>query len=216
MKYLLTLLIPFTLFSQTYNVNVKQNKSIGESFNDGMKAGAAARSARASEGAAQSAALANNSKTIATDFLINNDGTYRAVVLNSVSGWKPNGNKSTINKILSGADKYTYYKRTRSIPESLLNSGELLYLDWIREAQTQYDRITTMILKDGTGKIVYEATYKNIPYSEMLSPLTTSYAMNKDDAITKIKELKELLDMGVLTQDEFKKATQELKKVILK
>ena len=181
-----------------------------------MKAGAAARSARASEGAAQSAALANNSKTIKTDYLINNDGTYRAVVLNSVSGWKPNGNKSEINKILSGADKYKYYKRTKSIPESLLNSGELLYLDWIREAQTQYDRITTMILKDGSGKIVYEATYKNIPYSEMLSPLTTSYAMNRDDAITKIKELKELLDMGVLTQDEFKKATQELKKVILK
>ena len=43
MKFLLALLIPFTLFSQTYNVNVKQNKSIGESFNDGMKAGAAAR-----------------------------------------------------------------------------------------------------------------------------------------------------------------------------
>ena len=128
MKYLLTLLIPFTLFSQTYNVNVKQNKSIGESFNDGMKAGAAARSARASEGAAQSAALANNSKTIATDFLINNDGTYRAIVLNSVSGWKPNGNKSTINKILSGADKYIYYKRSKSIPEFFSNSiDSLLY-----------------------------------------------------------------------------------------
>ena len=40
--------------------------------------------------------------------------------------------------------------------------------------------------------------------------------MNKDDAIAKIKQLKELLDMGVLTQDEFQKATQELKKVILK
>lgn len=218
MKYLFVILMPIALFSQnpTYNVNVRQQKSIGESFNDGMKAGAAARTARAREGAAQSAALSNNSKKITTDFLINNDGTYRAVALNSVSGWKPSVNKTEIKKILGDSKKYFFYKSKTDIPKGLENSNDLLYLDWIREAASQYDRITTMILKDNSGKIVYEATYKNIPYSEMLSPLTTTYAMSKDDAISKIKELKELLDMGVLTQDEFQKATQELKKVILK
>ena len=50
----------------------------------------------------------------------------------------------------------------------------------------------------------------------MLSPLTTSYVMSRDVAIAEIKKLKELLEIGVLTQDEFKKATEELKKIILK
>ena len=50
----------------------------------------------------------------------------------------------------------------------------------------------------------------------MLSPLTTSYDMSRDDAISKIKELKELFDLGILSEAEFQNATQELKKVILK
>ncbi len=218
MKYLFIILMPIALFCQTptYNVNVSQQRTIGQSFTDGMKAGAAARSARASEGAAQSAALANNSKKVITDFLINNDGVYTNVILNNVSGWKPSANKSTIKKILNGANKYNFYSSHKSVGEDIKNSDTTLYLDWIREAPSQYDRITTMILKDYSGKIIYEANYKNIPYSEMLSILTTAYAMSRDEAISKIKELKELLDMGVLTQEEFQKVTQELKKVILR
>ena len=195
---------------------VSYQNNYTQSLNQSMQAGAATRAARASEGAAQSAALANNSKTITTDFLINNDGIYKAIVVNKVSGWKPSGNKKSIKKILSAAEKYYYYSTISDVPQHSANSDKILYLDWIREAPTQYDRITTMTLKDYSGKIIYEATYKNTPYSEMLSPLTTNYVMNKDDAIDKIKQLKELLDMGVLTQDEFQKATQELKKVILK
>tara|TARA_B110000503_G_scaffold123057_1_gene188326 strand:- start:43 stop:711 length:669 start_codon:yes stop_codon:yes gene_type:complete len=216
--FTLALLISFVSFGQTptYNVNVTQQKSVGESFSDGMKAGAAARSARAREGAARSAALSNNSKTITTDFLINNDDIYKAVAVNKVSGWKPSANKKSIRKILKPSKKYYYYNNISDIPQNLTNSDKVLYLDWIREAITEYDRMTTMILKDYSGKIVYEASYKNIPYSEMLSPLTTTYVMNKADAIAKIKELKELLDMGILNKEEFQKATQGYKKIILK
>jgi hypothetical protein len=199
-----------------YEVKVKTEKSVSESFNDGLKAGAAARAARASEGAAQSAALANNSKDIKTDLLINNDGVYKAVAINSVSGWGPSANKREIAKIIRGSKKYLYYKSRKDVPENLKNSDKLLFLDWVREAIGQYDRVSTMILKDITGKIVFEARYKNIPYSEMLSPLTTSYEMSRDDAIYKIKELKELFDLGILSEAEFQNATQELKKVILK
>ena len=68
----------------TYNVNVRQQKTIGEQYTDGMRAGAAARSARASEGTliydnftlAQTAALANNSTSIKTDYLIDNDKSF--------------------------------------------------------------------------------------------------------------------------------------------
>lgn len=216
--FTIALLISFSSFGQTQpiKVQVTQQPSFSQSFSQGMQAGAAARSARASEGAAQSAALSNNSKTIITDFLINNDGIYKAIAVNKVSGWKPSANKKSIKKILSAAKKYYYYNTISDVPQNVADSDKILYLDWIREALSQYDRITTMILKDYSGKIVFEASYKNIPHSEMLSPLTTTYAMNKDDAIAKIKELKELLDMGILNKEEFQKATQEYKKVILK
>jgi hypothetical protein len=216
--FTIILLISFSCFCQTQpiKVQVTQQPSFSQSFNEGLQAGAAARAARASEGAARSAALSNNSKTITTDFLINNDDIYRAVAVNNVSGWKPSANKKSIKKILSASKKYHYYNTISDISQNLTNSDKILYLDWIREAITDYDRITTMILKDYSGKIVYEASYKNIPYSEMLSPLTTTYVMNKDDAIAKIKELKELLDMGILNKEEFQKATQEYKKIILK
>ena len=37
----------------------------------------------------------------------------------------------------------------------------------------------------------------------------------RSEAISKIKELKELLDMGIITQDEFDKEAVTLKKIIL-
>ena len=39
--------------------------------------------------------------------------------------------------------------------------------------------------------------------------------LTKEDAITKFKELKELLDLGIITQKEFDKKAKELKKIIL-
>lgn len=226
MKYLFIFLMPFALFSQTYNVNVRQQKTIGEQYTDGMRAGAAARSARASEGAAQTAALANNSTSIKTDYLIDNDKSFRAVVLEDVSGWKVNSNTVTIKKILTASNKYIFYKSIDDVPSGLINNPQILYLNWIREAPTTYDRITTLILRRANKEVVFEATYKNVPHSEILSPLTTSYITSNSeieerqkylraDAIKKIKELKELLDMGILTQDEFDSQALDLKKIIL-
>ena len=223
MKYLFIFLMPFALFSQTYNVNVRQQKTIGEQYTDGMRAGAAARSARASEGAAQTAALANNSTSIKTDYLIDNDKSFRAVVLEDVSGWKVNSNTVTIKKILTASNKYIFYKSIDDVPSGLINNPQILYLNWIREAPTTYDRITTLILRRANKEVVFEATYKNVPHSEILSPLTTSYITSNSeieerqkylraDAIKKIKELKELLDMGILTQDEFDSQALDLKK----
>lgn len=39
--------------------------------------------------------------------------------------------------------------------------------------------------------------------------------MNKDEAIKEIKQLKELLDTGILTQEEYDKKSSDLKKIIL-
>ena len=38
---------------------------------------------------------------------------------------------------------------------------------------------------------------------------------NKNEAINEVKQLKELLDSGILTQEEFDKKAAELKKIIL-
>lgn len=227
MRHLLFLLAPVYCFCQTYSnpypatqkveVTVKKDPyaNMGNSFAQGMQAGAAARAARAQEGAARSEAMKDNYKEIKVDKIINNDGLYKAVVLNNVSGWKPSANKTEIKKILKGSNKYKFYDSPKKLPESFKNSREVLYLNWIREALTEYDRVTTLILSDNTGNTLYEATHKNIPYSEMLSILTTSYFMSRETAINKVKELKELLDLGILSQTEYDKETESLKKIIL-
>tara|TARA_B110000879_G_C10981703_1_gene435663 strand:+ start:83 stop:820 length:738 start_codon:yes stop_codon:yes gene_type:complete len=236
---LFTLIFYISTYSQTYSnpypnntvkVEVSKTKSFAEIQQDmqnsivqGVRQNAAL---SATMEANRSAALANNSTTINTDFLINNDGTYRGIVLNNISGWKSSANKSSIQDILGAANKYFFYKSIKDIPAALKNSDKLLFLDWIREAPTDYDRITTMILKNISRETVFEGIYKNKSHSEILAPLTTGYSMSDDeveaqvkilrsDAIKRIKDLKELLDMGIITQDEFDSEAVELKKIIL-
>ena len=236
---LFTLTFSISSLSQTYSnpypnntvkVEISKTKTFAEQQQDmqnsivqGVRQNAAL---SASMEANRSAALANNSTTINTDFLINNDGVYRAIVLNNISGWKSSGNKSTIQDILGAANKYFFYKSIKDVPAALKNSDKLLLLDWIREAPTDYDRITTMILKNISREIVFDGIYKNKSHSEILAPLITGYSMSNDeieaqdkvlrsDAITRIKDLKELLDMGIITQDEFDSEAVGLKKIIL-
>jgi len=45
--------------------------------------------------------------------------------------------------------------------------------------------------------------------------IETQVKVLRSDAIIRIKELKELLDMGIITQDEFDSEAVELKKIIL-
>lgn len=236
---LVTLIFYISTYSQSYSnpypnntikVEVSNEKTFAQQQQDmqnsivnGVRQNAAL---NATMQANRSAALANNSTTINTDFLINNDGAYRGIVLNNISGFKSSANKSSIQEILGAADKYFFYKSVRDIPEPLKNSDKLLFLDWIREAPTNYDRITTMILKNISREIVFEGIYKNKSHSEILAPLTTGYSMSDDeveaqvkilrsDAIKRIKDLKELLDMGIITQGEFDSEATELKKIIL-
>ena len=229
----------FSAFSQSYSnpypnntvkVEVTERKTLGQTLNeqqknlsDGIRQNA---QLRASMEANRSAALANNSTTIKTDYLINNDGAYKAIVIDNVSGWMVSGNRNTLIKTLRASEKYRFYKSIKDVPEVLRNSDKILFLNWIREAPTDYDRISTIIVKNNKRETVYEAIHKNKSYSEILSPLIQNYAMSSDEleaksellrseAISKIKELKELLDMGIITQDEFDKEAVTLKKIIL-
>ena len=100
-------------------------------------------------------------------------------------------------------------------PQKYLDNSETLFLEWTREAITPIDRLSRLLLKNSAGEIIYQAEYKNKSYTEMLRPLLTNYVFNKVDAKNKLIELKEYLDLGIITQDEFDKKAASLKKILL-
>ena len=225
MKRLLMLLlfIPLVSFGQTQpiKVQVTQQPTFAQSFNQGLQAGAAARSARAADGAAQTQANANNYENIKTDYLIGNSNNYKCVIISKVTGWAAKGNRETIFKELQASGKYLIVnpenpkRNYKVIPQSFLESSETLFLEWHRDAQGQYDRISNLKLKDYTGKIIFEADYKNKGYSEMLKPLMSDYNFTKEMALKKIKEFKELKDLEVISQQEYDDLVNELKPILL-
>jgi len=231
MKKLILLLslcfITISTYGQTYSnpypqpvkVQVTTNNNsnnFSNSFTKGLQAGAAARSARAAEGRAAAEATKDKSTKIKVDNLINNDGFFKGVYIKRVSGWKPSGNKATIKKILNGSNKLRYFPKDKNLPKNTELLEKVLFLEWEREALNQYARLTKMTLSDYKGNIVYQAVYKNIPYNEMLLPLTSEYVITKEQAISKMKEFKELLDLEILTRREYDSILKELKPFIIK
>jgi hypothetical protein len=69
--------------------------------------------------------------------------------------------------------------------------SKTLLLEYYREAPNDYDRMTTIILKDYKGEIVFQAEYKNNNFIEMLKPSMSDYNVTK--------EYKELKDIGIVT-----------------
>ena len=122
---------------------------------------------------------------------------------------KDRKNRKQIEKI----DINTLYEPP--FPQKYLDNSETLFLEWTREAITPIDRLSRLLLKNSAGEIVYQAEYKNKSYTEMLRPLLTNYVFNKVDAKNKLIELKEYLDLGIITQDEFDKEAASLKKILL-
>jgi hypothetical protein len=253
---ILLLFIPLVSFGQNpVKVQVTQQKTFAQSFNDGLKSGAAVssaaaanRNAAAAAANARSEALKNNSETIQIDLLKGNSGIYKNVVIKKVSGWAVTGNfvkiKDEINnakiyKVVSSNnlrmyfDKYdnvaTYERKNKKLiaqieernlyepifPQQYLNDSETLFLEWSREAISPVDRLSRLTLKNSAGETVYLAEYKNKGYSEMLRPLLSDYNFGKQDAKNKLIELKEYLDLGIITQEEFNTKAVSLKKILL-
>ena len=231
MKKLILLLslcfITISTYGQTYSnpypqpvkVQVTTNNNsnnFSNSFTKGLQAGAAARNARAAEGRAAAEATKDKSTKIKVDNLINKDGFFKGVYIKRVSGWKPANNKATIKNILKGSDKLNFFSKEKNLPKNTETLEKVLFLEWEREALNQYARLTKMTLSDYNGNIVYQAVYKNIPYNEMLLPLTSEYVITKEQAISKMKEFKELLDLEILTRREYDSILKELKPFIIK
>ena len=250
--------IPLFAFGQNpVKVQVTQQKTFAESFNDGLKSGAAVsaaaaanRNAAAAAANAQSEAIKNNSEKIEIDLLKGSSDKYKYLVIKRVSGWATSGNFVTIMNEINSANKYSIVslnnlgmynvsanagsatskdRKNRKIirqidernlyeplfPPKYLNDSETLFLEWSREAVTRIDRLSRLTLKNSSGETLYQAEYKNKGYSEMLRPLLSDYNFGKEDAKNKLIELKEYLDLGIITQDEFDEKAKPLKKILI-
>lgn len=217
------LLICFNGFSQVYQTFIPTVRNTDKDWNDMTanlnqisQVSATNNVANAQKEAAKSAALKNNYKSIKIDKLLNQDGKYKAIVINNVSGNEVNKNTKEITSVIRSFNKYYLFSDIGKIPETLNSSPEVLYMDWFSEAQSEYDIFNILILKNINGEIIYEAAFKNTPFLEMLSPLTTSYFMSKEQAISKLKETKDLLELGIIKQEDFDKLKAELAPIILK
>jgi hypothetical protein len=191
-------------------------KNISNSFSKAAANYSANASARASNLSANSEAMKVNYSRINTDILINNDETYDAIVLDKVSGWAVDENKKTITKILGAKRKYYFYSQRKEVPKFLKGSDKILYLSWSREAVDDYTRITNIQVRDSKRQVVYDVTHKNKSYLEMLEPFTSQYKLNKEMALQKLKELKGLKELEVISKEEYDAYVQKYKSIILK
>ena len=122
-------------------------------------------------------------------------------------------NDYKMRKLIPGVIKSEVFEP--EISEDYLDNSETLFLEWTRDDLTRYDRFSRLILKNSNGETVYQAEFKNKGYSEMLMPVLSDYIFGKEDAKKELIELKEYLDLGIITQEEFDEKAMSLKKILL-
>ena len=195
-KLLLILLcIPIIGFGQTQkiDVTVKKTPSISESFNEGLKAGAAAKAARAAQTAAAAEAekariaRAEAMSAIGAEIIVDlevdlNDYTHLALV-NVIYA-------DNANKKYSGKSQYEKFEGLfSSSPLALINpykenrrkakknkqflkemkNPSWLYL-YYETSAVGVDMHRSFVVRDSENKIIYRGKYVNTPKSDMVAP----------------------------------------------
>ena len=212
-------------YQNNNNQNVSQSSSV--------EIAATISAAKTAAASAQAEALKDNYELIEIDLIKETPDKYKYVVIKKVAGWKVIQNFETIATEIQNAKIYVLlndmskikgkssinksklYKPSYVSDSSIFSNPEVLFLEWTRENISTYDRITRLVLKNSLGKTVYQAEYKNKGYTEMLRPVLSDYRFSKDDSKKQLLELKEFLDLGIITQDEFDKKAVSLKKILL-
>ena len=218
-----------------YNINVTKKKSFSESFNEGLMAGAAARQAKAAQETARIAAMKDNYLDIKKDFIKDNGGNYKFVVLQDVSGYDINKTRIELRDFLSTSNIYGYVN-VSGPKKYWSNDSQLdfvnrdpeknIYMSYYSEKEGAYSLISKLLLKNNNGEIIFEGDYKNVPTMKILEPLLSKYEtsfeekeylrkIKRDEAMKNLKEAKELLDLGVLTQDEYNELIKKYKDILL-
>ena len=197
MKRLLLILLclPMIGFAQTQNinVNVKKTPSFSESFNEGMKAGAAAKTARAAQTAAaaeaEKARIARAEAMSASNIDIKTPlevdlNNYTHIALINVIFCDNLGTQSS--------DKKTYTIMENSLSDSpliILNpykenrrkfkkdkkflrdtkSPQWLYFYYTKSIQG-VDEIRRVVVRDSENKTLFNVTTRNTPFDQTVEP----------------------------------------------
>ena len=240
MKHLLIpsifFLIPFISNSQLkfatpIKVEVTKVPTFSESFNQGLQNGLAIRNARAAEANAASEANKSNYEKIEIDLLKGMLGRFKFIAIKKITGWLVIENYESLVTAIKNANQYQLVNQTDKISDKRIheknkifqppiiegyeNDSSTLYLEWDREALSDYDRVSRLILKSNDGSVIYQADYKNKAYIEMLRPVLTVYVLSPEEAKMNLIKLKEYLDLGLITQSEFDSKASVLKKILV-
>ncbi len=217
------IIIGSATYGQSNNVNVTFGKPnpIGDAMNQVQQNANANRQLQISENASFNAALADNYSNVTTDYLINNTNSYKYIVIENVSGWMEKENTKDIVKTISDSKKFTvvnttkYYSNYKEIPNNLIGNPEVLFLNWQREAQGEYNRITRLAIKNYKGDVIYESMSKNLSFGEILKPVISNYIDTKEQALSKVEDLKKYLDLGIISKEEYNDKVTKLKVILI-
>jgi hypothetical protein len=130
--------------------------------------------------------------------ILNNAKKYQIIDISP--DFKSNGNKIENDKV---------------IPSNLIKNKKVLFVSWLREAQGDVNRITQFSIKNSNENVIYESISKNLSHQEILKPLISNYVFTKETALEKVKEMKDLLDLGVISKEEYDLKVLELKPILL-
>jgi hypothetical protein len=190
--------------------------------------------------AAKSEELKDNYIKIKTDLLKNNSDKYQNIIITSLPGsgttdgygilmqiWDIlKDKKNLFNTVVykttfanTNFGRYDPIKYDRKPTEEIKKSSKTLYLYLSQSSIQNYSRIQILTLKDINGEIIYESENKNKSLLETLFPVTTNnYIDNytRDEAIQKVKDSKELLELGVINQSEYDEIIKKLKPFLLR
>ena len=172
------------------------------------------------------------------DSLKNSTFNFEYVAIKKISGLTVTRNYLDIKNEIEKANKYKLVSKdsigglTRAekkrkkrydkagliepvIPDEFLQNPQTLFLEFNKQALGKHTRITTFELKNADGVLLFRSESKNKTYIEILKPLTTDYNNSSEDALKEIRKLKELLDLGLITQENYDEKAAELKRLIL-
>tara|TARA_Y100001968_G_scaffold265614_1_gene254847 strand:+ start:88 stop:1467 length:1380 start_codon:yes stop_codon:yes gene_type:complete len=178
----------------------------------------------ASKQVAFSEAMKDNYENVKINYLKDDINKYQYLVVKSIKGISIIENTSNVVNILKTSKIFSIISTLIpnpthwEIPKGILDHKQTLFFEWYREALGEYIRITTITISTASNQIIYKGEFKNKSYQEILSILLTGITQkskSKEEAVKEIKNAKELLNMEVLTQDEFDKISNELKPIIL-
>jgi len=224
---LLLLFIPLVSFGQTYNYNI--NAKIDD---DPLNKKALQ---KASENLSESLREANRIKAeewkdnwskVEFDNFSTKASKYRYVVFKENENYTRSFVKQVIDLLQNSTYNYEIInlnkpKRTfKTLPKEFYIKDDVIFLNIIKTRIPVWSVSYRFFLQDKSN-VIFESAHKNKTLDEVLKPLISNQILSSNNVESKkqakkeILELKEYLDLGIITQEEFDKKAESLKKILL-